>query len=303
MFSRDTQIALLAGMAAGILFAISAYSVGGGMLLMYLPSLPLLCVGLMVGVRRVFIASLIACVLIGILTADARNALFFAVFTVIPVLYFVHQALLWREDNNWYPVLSILAELTLIIALFFLMLFIVAGNYGGLQTIITQGFSSELTVADPEVSRIMNWLITDGSFLLIACSGWSWVLTLYGFAVLANALLKQRGVPLRASLALTPVQLPAWLLVVVLINGAAAFFLQGTDRFVAETVFLLLLLPYFLTGLALLHRLAGRWRHKVIWLMMFYILLIFQVWIVPVMTVIGLYYQLAEMLDKHRQIR
>jgi hypothetical protein len=136
----------------------------------------------------------------------------------------------------------------------------------------------------------MKWLTGDGSFLLFASTGWSWVLMLYALAALAHGLLESRGLVLRPGLALEPHSLPLWLLGLLSINGGVALLGHGMDRFIAETVFLLLLLPYFLAGLALVHRFSLRWHNRRLWLTLFYI--------VP----IGLYSQLAEILDKRRGI-
>jgi hypothetical protein len=306
MLSKPIVLTIAAGLAAGIIFSVAAYSSAGGLLLIYLPSFPLLLIGFALGAKRIFTASLAAFATVALFT-DTSNAAFFAAFTIFPALYFVHKALLWRGEEThreWYPMLAMLAELTTIAALFFLIFSVMAtsGGHNGLQAVLAHELASDMSNnASPEFQSAMKWLTGEGSFLLFAMTGWSWVLMIYAFAAFAHSLLEPNGLALRPSLAIEPI-LPLWLLGLLVLNGALALLGHGTNRFIAETVFLLLLLPYFLAGLARMHRFSLRWHNRRLWLVLFYIILLFQAWIIVLVALSGLLGQLAEILDKRREI-
>ncbi len=299
---------LAAGAGSAIAFACANVSAVGGLVLIYLPAIPLLLVGFALGTRALLRASLVAFVVASLL-ASVGNSSFYAAFTVMPVLYFVYKALLFRDEGvarEWYPATTIMAELSAITAAIFLIFSIVAGSVGhhGLQELVGKELATDMAASsnNADFQNVIKWLTGEGSFLLFASVGWSWALMLYVCAMLCHNILEPARLALRDNLTLSPYGLPGWLLGMVALNGAFALWGQGGDRFVGETVFLILLLPYFLAGCARIHMLAWRWHNRRIWLILFYTLLLLQIWLGALVAVLGLYTQLVEILDKRRQV-
>ncbi len=275
---------------------------------LYLPLFFLLLPGLAYGARRSAQAGAVACLAVALLSG-IDNAVFFAGFAVLPVSYVVYVALSWRGDEHpqqeWRPLLPALAYLVLALAGLFAGIALVRAwtGLGGLQIVLSQDVMDALKDVDPQIRVMMQKLAGEWSFVLFASAGWVWVLMLYGMAVLANQVLVYRQLALRPSLGLSPYGLPPELLVLlcasVIILAVSG---EGHNRFVAATAFLLVLLPYFLAGLALLHTASRRWQGRKIWLALFYAILVTQGW--PALPVIGagLYAQLADLLDSTRKM-
>lgn len=212
---------------------------------------------------------------------------------------------MWRgneENHEWYPVLRILSEITIAVALIFMLLALTTQELGGLKSLVPHDLGNNFKTTDPEFNAMEQQMLSDWSFVLFAIMGWLWVSLMYGFAVLANKLLATQSQTLRPSLAIEPRDIPAWLLLLVIVSGGLAMLGQGIDRFTAETLFLILLMPYLLCGLAFIHT-WSRQRHfafRRLWLTCFYIVLICTRWPVLAVIAIGLYLQLAEILDRRQ---
>jgi len=303
MHFKQSAPIFLAGCAAGFLFCFSAINVTGGALVIYLPVFPLLLLGLAYGSKPMPPASLIAAIIVTLFTGSS-NIWFFAFVIALPAFYFTHKILLHKNVLEWYPVLRALAELSLLASGLYMCVAILASQTepGGLQALLSRELADSLTSTDPAISHIMKFLTGEGGFFLFAATGWSFVLMLYLFAVCANKLLLTRGLALRPSLALTPHGLPLMLPGILLISGAFAFFGQGADRFNGETVFLLLILPYFLSGVALIHTLSRGKRGRPFMLGIFYGALLLLLWPALFAAGAGLCLQIAEILDRRHKI-
>jgi hypothetical protein len=303
--SRETFVpALSAGVAAGFIFSISMGAGSGGILFV---SLPVLLAGLALGARSSGITCFIACATTGLLTGPA-GALFFAGFIALPVYYFIRQALMWRGPETrreWYPALRLLSELTILVAAAFMLLAIGVADQGGLEAIVPHNLTAGMKNADPDFTAAMQQFTGELGFAFLALIGWAWITTLYAFAVIANAVLKAKSYALRPSLAIEPRGLPGWLLLLLIVSGLLALLGQKADRFTAETVFLILLLPYLLSGLAFVHEFSVKRGipFRKAWLACFYIALACARWPLLGVIAIGLYLQLAEILDRGKKIR
>ncbi len=117
------------------------------------------------------------------------------------------------------------------------------------------------------------------------------VLTALGNAALAQGFLRRHGLNLAPTPDLSDVRMPGWYLGLVVLSGAA--FAVGGDA-VTLSLLLLLLLPFFLMGVAGIHR-RLRLRPGRLWLLAgFYtLMLIFLQIMAPAMVGMGLYEQWA----------
>ncbi len=301
--SRQTLFSIISGLIGGVIFSVTAYTGNGGLLTVFLPVLPLALPGLAFGAKYTGYAAIAACAIVAAVI-DGGSMLVFAALTALPVVYLLRKLLLWRGEDGarqWHPVLPILAELAVISAAVFMMIAI-AETYsepGELKTIISKELASNLKAdnfdTDPQIAHFVKLLIDDWSFLIFAFASWLWVTMIYAFTVLANILLAQNNLALRTKINLLPNGLPVWLLALVVISGGLAFFGKGNDRYVGEAVFLMLLLPYFLAGIATIHLVSLQWKLRKFWLTVCYIALVLYPVLSVVAIAIGLYKQLQEL--------
>lgn len=278
----------------------------GGSLLLFLPCLPLFLLGFVYGARQAAFASIIASIVAGVFSGPG-GAVFFIGFTALPACYFIYKALLWRGDEHerqWHSMLAILSELTVVAATLLMLVAFLTQTEGGLKELIPAGFVDGFKDADPDVAAMARQLAGEWSFVLFASLGWLWVLMLYALAVLANMIMQIKERALRPSLALEAHGLSSWLLLLLALSGLMALMGQGLDRFTAEALFLLLLLPYLLCGIAYVHATSSRWHSPMrrLWITCFYIALVILRWPALAVIAIGLYVQLAEILDRHKRI-
>jgi hypothetical protein len=292
---------LAAGLTAGLIFC-----VGG----MGLTVLPLLLIGLAQGARQTSAACGTACIVIGVLLSPAYMILFSVLF-MLPSYYFVQRVLLWRGPENartWFPPLRLLTEMTIMFAAYLMLFAFAAKHHGGLQAVV-QYVAASIKVPDPQVAVQMKQVLDESGFALFAFIGWLCILLLYGFAVLANAILKLWKLNLRPSLAIEQEGLTRWLLFLLLLSGLLSALGQEMDKYTAKAVFSILLLPYFLCGLTFVHQYSFQRQlyMRRFWIICFYtsltlLTLNFGGWAILMVAAGGLYSQLAEILDRHKKI-
>lgn len=299
---------MLLTIACGILsagtFAVATYGAGSGLLIMFLPVVPLALIGLSHSAKHTLLAAVAACITIGII--DAGSVPLFILLSAFPAYHFVRRALLWRGDEQerrWYPVVSILAELTAISACIFMLLAFSASmsEHTDLSSLIAVSMKEQINSTDPNIAEMMKTLVTQWSFLIFAGISWLWVTMLYVFIALANRMLNQYNLALRPDLSVSEEGLPLWLPFIMLACAGLAVIGHGNDRFTGETVFLIFLLPYFMTGIASFHRISQRWKNRWFWLTCFYFgMTLFFPWIALLLIARGAQLQLEAVIkEKH----
>lgn len=303
ILSKETLFTLMCGIFSGGVFVFVAYNPDAGPLVIFLPLMPLAIAGLCVSARSCLIASLIVC-LMAARIAGQEYAVSVAVIVVIPLLYFVRKALLWRGDEQqkqWYPLMPVVAELTLMacIAIAGVILLMGHSEQVELKSAVAQSLhrqlDSQFNVSDPDAAATKK-LIDEWSFVLFAFAGWLWVMMIYGFSAIANTFLKVNGIALRPSLALGSRGLPLWLPFVILVAAGLAAFGNGNDRYLGEAVILLMIMPYFLSGIASFHEISHRFGNRWLWIAVFYITLL----VFPALSVFviakGVHAQIEELI-------
>lgn len=315
--SRETIFVAVCGILSGILAFLNSYIPDAGLVVLFLPLVPLAIAGLSLSARQGMGAALIACVVAGVM-AGGEHVLFFTVLIVLPMLHFMRKVLQWRgegEERQWYPVLPVLAEITLMTCIVLAGYILILGHseHGALKTIMAQAMHKQLdpqmvdthtedaSLAEREHQYIiiMKMLIDEWNFIAFACMGWLWVLLLYAFTVIANIFLEARGIALRPSLAIAPGGLPLWLPFLIAVATAAAAFGNSNDRYLGEVVILIMVLPYFISGIAKFHTKSRHWPLRWVWIILFYCIFL----CVPALAVLaiarGMLTQIEEVLKSH----
>lgn len=269
----------LAGAASAVL--VMAAATGPlGFLLGYLAPLPLFFAGLTHGVPAVAMAGAIGA---GISALDGMLAggVYLATFAA-PVALVVRQALLARPateasggaeisgDLEWYPPGRLLVWLTgWALGLFALALLVTADVEGGLTGALEPLLTQFLTALPPEALGAQGErLAAEGldmaavahrlALMMPAVFGVSWLVMMTVNGTLAQGLagmVKQNRRPGPQYRTLT---LPRFLVISLAAASVAGAVLPDQAGFVALTVAAILVVPYFLQGLAVVHVLAAK---------------------------------------------
>jgi hypothetical protein len=260
-------LAVLAGLISSTLFLSLSSGLPGMVLLAYFVQLPLLFIGLSLGLAASVIAAVGALVVCGLL-AGLVGAGMFLLVQAIPAVMVIRQTLLARQEDGqlqWYPAGLVLAQLTAFAALGITATFVVMLSHpGGLEGALSDFLSSALTElggAEPGgvtvEAELGRWM-----FLLPGLMAASWLVMVVVNGVLAQALAVRLGWNRRPSPALSELELPGWLWPTIGVAAALAVIGDGGAGFLGRALLIVLVVPYVFLGLAVIHALALRWSHR-----------------------------------------
>jgi hypothetical protein len=286
-----TALAIGGGVLSGLLF-LSTLAGPTLIMLQYLSQLPLFAVGLGLGLGPAIIASLVASAIP--LAVDGPRGLIFVFAHAIPVVVLVRQALLNRPAANgvaeWYPPGPMLVFLGAYGAgAVVLASLLLSGHDGGMAGAVVELFEQTLEVLNGEpLDTISREAVAAYAFVLPAMIGVSWLIMVAVNGVLAQSLLVNFGRALRPTPAFATLRLPDWPAYVV--GVAAVLWLiagPGNIGFAAAAVLIVMLTPFFIQGLAVVHVAVRRLPARLIILIFFYMFLLFLLWPMIAVTVLG----------------
>ncbi len=287
-----TAIAIGGGALSGLLF-LSTLAGPALIMLQYLSQLPLFAVGLGLGLWPAVIACLVASAMP--LAVDGPRGLIFVFAHAIPVVVLVRQALRNRPGaigaTEWYPPGPMLVFLSAYAAgAVVLASLLLSGHEGGMAGAVVELFEQTLEVLNGEpLDQISREAVAAYAFVLPAMIGVSWLIMVAVNGVLAQSLLVNFGRALRPTPAFAALRLPDWPAYAV--GGAAVLWLiagPGNIGFAAAAVLIVMLAPVFLQGLRVVHVAVRRMPARLIILIFFYMFLLFLLWPMIAVAVLGL---------------
>ena len=287
-------IAVGAGAASALLYLSLQWSLLGALALTVFVPLPLLMAGFSLGLIGALIAMGAALTVVLAGGGEAR-ALIFLVADALPAVLLVRQALLSRAAPDgtveWYPPGLLLAWLSVYGALVFVLLVLSVGTG-------PEGFAATLSLYvdsvrdilfgrdrahDEQVTRFMGWIKAVFPFLSVT---W-WLFVMIGNAALAQKLVARLDRNLRPTPDLRTTELPRWMMVSAVAATIVALVGSGWLGFVATNVALILFVPFFLAGLAVVHAVSAGWPGRVAILIALYLFLLFLRWIFLLVAALG----------------
>ena len=287
-----TALAIGGGVLSGLLF-LSTLAGPTLIMLQYLSQLPLFAVGLGLGLGPVIIASVVASAIP--LAVDGPRGLIFVFAHAIPVVVLVRQALLNREGANgvaeWYPPGPMLVFLGAYAAVAVVLAsLLLSGHDGGMAGAVVELFEQTLEALNGEpLDQVSREAVAAYAFVLPAMIGVSWLIMVAVNGVLAQSLLVNFGRARRPTPAFATLRLPDWPAYAV--GGAAVLWLiagPGNIGFAAAAVLIVMLAPFFIQGLAVVHVAVRRIPARLIILIFFYMFLLFLLWPMIAVAVLGL---------------
>jgi hypothetical protein len=301
MPTKDIQSAILAGLLSSALFLV-IYATGLGFIFMFTPTLPIFYVGLHHGVLTAARASLIAAALT-FLGISLSSAVIFAILLGLPACYMTRYALKHTVSAQgtirWYPIGMIIVNLSFYAVLFIgLMTAYYHSAPGGLQALIAQHVSGSIKELQAEYGEAMGLIAREWAFLIFPVTIWLWALCLYGHAWIATRMLQKAGKAKRPDFAVTPFYMPGWVLYLLGVSALASLIGSDSMKFFGKSSLIVLMLPYFFQGMALMHANSLNWPNRRFFLFIVYFLIIAQVWPALGLSALGIWEQLKT-LNKH----
>lgn len=271
--TRDLVFAL-AGGAVSALFCLS---------LLFAAPLPLFMIGLGLGLGQTIVAGA-AVVGTSLLVSSLPATMFCAAVLVIPALALVRQTLLARPgpygDLEWYPAGYLAVWVAGIgAALVILAIALIAGYPQGAEGWVRDNLTAAIRQlgffrGDDQVAAVVDMLAPMAPGLAVAM----WQIMLVANGALAQRLMALMGRNLRPQLDLAMFRLPHWMLYAAAATLALALAGQGTYGYLGWNLMIVVLIPFFLTGVAVVHVISRNWPQRPVLLAIFYAALLVFGW-------------------------
>lgn len=291
--SKQLGLAVAAGLASAVLFA--AVMAGNlALLTTYLAPLPLFAAGFGLGFVAVAVAAAVGLAAVA-LVAGSGAALPFAATAAVPAVVVVRQALLWRADADgkveWYPPGLLLGWLTALAAAGLVLAALIApehadGLEGLVRDYVAQAAEQMAPGAPVEMRQMAVALWVP---LLPAMLAAVWLLVAVLNAVLAQWALTRTGRNLRPTPAYQGLELPDWVAGALVVAAVTMLVAEGSLGYLARNAAALLLVPYVLLGLAVVHgAVRGRPNGGMVLALFYGVFVIVFGWAVLVVAGLGL---------------
>ncbi len=275
---------------------------------MFLATLPLFSVGLAKNPQIVIKAGIVATVLITLLTSSIAISLLYILVFAAPSYYISNMTLRHYDIKLsstfptlrlWYPIGLIITNLAIYSSI---LLAAITAIFATQDTnlpqeliIIIQTMIESLS-KDYEIN--VNIPASDIAFMISGFMAWIWGFLLISCAWIANSSLARINLAKRPNIIITPFPIPHWLLSLMAIWALASLIGGESMRFLGKASLIILLLPYFFQGMAMLHNHVKNWPNRLFFLITTYILMVVFIWPALLMIGAGLW-QHIKTLNKH----
>ncbi|MFQ5765515.1 MAG: DUF2232 domain-containing protein [Rhodospirillales bacterium] len=289
---KEMLIAVGAGVVSSIAAAAFLNQVPGGMFFGYLASLPLFMAGLAIGPKAVAIGGAVGFMATGLL-AGGLAAGVFAMVQVLPAWLVVKQMLLQRSGGaagavDWFPAGEVLCWLTLLAAAMLALAALAGSGDEGIMTVVTTNLDHFLESVAPAMDEGRQaTMVATMAPLFPGAVGVSWVVMTIVNGTLAQGLLVRTGHNLRPSPAYANLALPQWMSWPLIGSAVLALVGSGELEYTGRNLAMILALPYFFLGLAVVHSWTRRLAFTGVALAVFYTVLVIWGWAMLAVAGIG----------------
>ena len=267
MWSRWFPIGA-AAIASALMYLSTILGSLGAILLAFLSPLPLFALAFGRGWQAAVVATLAASAIV-MFAANALAALFFLVFCGLPAILLARQAMLARPLNDdpentdleWFPAGMLVMWLTALPAAGLLTAVLVASLQGpGLEAIVRMevealfeamgtAFEGSLTLPPEQLAAARELTIA----VFPGVAGLQWAAMILVNGLLAQGVLARFNANLRPSPDMRDIRLPNWAPFPLAAAALLAALTDGTLGYLGWNSVPILCLPFFLSGLGLLH--------------------------------------------------
>ncbi len=291
--SRHMLIALGGGVVSALIAVAMLMGSPGALMIVYLAPLPLFLVGLSGGAAAATVASVSGLLVAGFMGGMVAAAIY-GLIHALPAWVMTRQSLRTRvlADGSvvWHPVGHALAELSGLGAVVFVSAAAAAWYGGGsIMDSVAAYLNAVLATVFPDVPDAQRdqyvGMLTP---IFPGFTGSSWLVMAVVNGALAQAILVRLGKNLRPNPRFNDLTAPEWLS--WLLVGSAVLVLLGSGEmeYVGRNLAVILAVPFFFVGLAVVHTLAGRVPSPGMLLIVFYVIVVFSGWAMMAVAGIGL---------------
>ena len=300
--SRNNLFALGGGALSGACYLSVLSGIPDALILAYLAQFPLILAGLGMGVSASVLAAFAAVFLIALI-GGLFSAMSFTIFGAAPSILLTKLALLARsrslegtgdeapeDDLEWYPPDAMIMWLTGFGVLAFMAtLFAASSQSGGLEGKIREELVLTVSqfLASYDESLQQAAIDTVAPFFPSALFVF-WLVMMVVNAALAQGMLVRWNRNLRPTPDITQLKLPNILPMAIATAGVIALLAEGTFTYAARNLVVILSVPYFFSGLGVIHALMRRVADSILPLVLFYVFLLFLGWPIFMITGLGL---------------
>jgi hypothetical protein len=283
-------VAGLCGALAACPYLVPLRGTTGSLILVYLSQLPLFVGGLWGGVTAALLAGLTASLML-LVASNMIAVIMFAALNVVPIILLVRQALLARTGADgtieWYPPGLLTAWLTGLGLTAIMVILLLFGGPDDIQTATREMLAPALDRLFDEGTSGRDELAGLLAAIMPGVIVASWMVMTLVNGSLAQGLLTRFGASWRPSPSLAAIELPTWVLALLLL-AATVIAIGGTMRFVGVNVVIILAVPFCLAGLAVVHAIAQRFSRPALLIVAIYVVAALFGWPLLLVIVLGL---------------
>lgn len=278
---KSTPLYILGGMISAILFA----SIPTGNILstiaMYLSPLPLIYLGITIGLYPMIIAVLTSAIALSIKSLPI--SLSFIFIDALPSILLSYLFLLKTSDNKkWFEIGHILTWLSLLISVFVILFFfninLFLSSDTNLNIIETlQSYTDSMLVKFNEQNRPAVKAVFDNILPILPFSiAISMMARIIISALVANWLAKKQSKAIRNDIKYINLEIPSWNLILVAIVGLISLIGNINISYLSRNLGFIMLIPLFFMGLNVIHQNVEKTKSPKLILTIFYIILTFS---------------------------
>jgi hypothetical protein len=301
---KETLIAIGAGVLSA--FAATAFlsRAPGALMLVYFADLPLFMAGFGLGPQAMVISSAVGFMATGLIGGGIAAGIF-GMTQALPAWLVVRQYLLQRPLGGpraadaadtgggaveWFPVGDILCWLTMLAAAALVAGTVASLSSGeGLSVMVSTNLENLLQAMAPQWEpghrATMVGILTP---MFPGAIGVSWMVMTVINATLAQGLLVKWGNALRPTPAYVDLQLPQWISWPMIAAALLALMGSGEMEYTGRNLAMIMAVPFFFLGLAVVHTWARRTAHTTMVLVAFYVILVMSGWATLFVAGIGI---------------
>tara|TARA_E500000331_G_C17247645_1_gene709728 strand:- start:924 stop:1913 length:990 start_codon:yes stop_codon:yes gene_type:complete len=300
--SKEALTAIAAGLASA--FAAMAFMSGVAFALglVYFAPLPIFMVGLAYGNRAAIIAALTGTLVISIFGGMVMVVVF-AFLQATPAWMIVQLALMMRKSPSsegslallgsktmaeWMPPGVVLSAIAIFAAILLLGSAILARE-SGLSSFVSLHLDQIFMSIAPRVDTFKREQMTQVLIPLFPGTVvTSWLIMITINSVAAQSLLVRLSQNKRPRIKYIELNLPNWLSWPLVSAAFLALLGSGEWKYFGQNLTMVLAIPYFFVGLAVVHSIARRVTATMPILITFYLIIVFSIWAALIVAGIGI---------------
>jgi hypothetical protein len=288
---------ILIAVSGGILSAIASMTIvlglPGALLFAYLAPLPLIMVGLALGLRMATIAAAAGFVVAGLIGSTFNAGLYGLIHAVPGVLVVRYALSLEAQADGTSKSASpglVLSWLSILAAGLFTAAVMTAFEAEtGIEDEIYGKLSQVFAVMVPNLDEGQRTIIVSSlAAIFPGALGTSWIIMIAANATLAQRLVTKLGKNLRPTPSYRGLTLPDWISWFVVGSASLALIGSGDLEYMGRNLVMIMATPFFFVGLAIIHSVARYVNFPMAMLLGTYLALLMSSWAAVVVAGVGI---------------